>query len=448
MPAPGGDHMSARSGRVGDGGAYFFLSYAHSRSGRDVDPLDLPVRKFHQDLSAAVARLAKLPTGTKVGFADWDIPAGADWPTELGRALATCGVFIALYTPEYFERTVCGQEWAAFQRREQVHHAQTKQFSSAIIPVMWKKTLLEQMPPTARRLHYHLNEAGDLYRRRGMRELVVRENREEIRSAYDTAVEAFAAQIVDRVHNHPLLPMEGVSVDLSLNENAFEGDWGEGDRRTLRFVVVAPVRSKLPLGANPQKYGHLPDQWRPYWPADEAPIAKTAQELSSARGFHPIVEFLAACPDLRDGAVASAPTILIVDPWAPQIAEVDELLREFDAVSADKPWVRLMIPWDREAGDGDRLDELESGLQRALDRVRGSCRLRNPEAVAGLSTVAAFGAELQRVIVAAERGYVSRTEAHPPPGPVQELPRLDGFRPAGWLRHDGGREGDPGAPRR
>jgi FxsC-like protein len=436
--------MSARQVRAADGGAYFFLSYAHPRRGRNNDPPDRPVRKFYRDLSAAVARQAKLPHGARVGFADWEIPVGHPWQRELGQALATCGVFIALYTPDYFERPICGQEWAAFQRREQAHFAHTKQQTSAIMPVMWTRTPAENMPPTAQRIHYHFNEAGELYRRRGMRELVVRDNRDEIREAYEIAVEAFAARIVDRVHSNPLLPMAGGLLELDPDEDAFTGEWDRGDRRPLRFVVVAPVRGRLPPGANPEMYGRSPDQWRPYWPADDTPIARTAEELSASCGFHPIVEFLASCPDLRDGADPSAPTILIVDPWSPQIAEFDRQLRAFDEVSGDKPWVRLMIPWDRDVGDGDLVDELEKGLQRTLDRLRSHCRMKNPEAVAGLSTVAAFGARLQGVIAAAERGYFNSTEAFPPPGPSQGLPRLSGSGPAGWPRRDGGREEDSG----
>jgi FxsC-like protein len=411
--------------------ALFFLSYAHpQKQGRRDDPPDRTVRDFYRDLSEEVARLAGLSRGVPSGFADWDIRAGNDWRSTLGRVLATCGVFVALYSPDYFERSMCGQEWAAFRRRELMHRAETKEGKAAIVPVMWTRMDDDHMPPAARRIHYRLPEAGELYRKRGMRELVMRRNREEIRQAYRTALTAFAEHIMDVAGTDPLQPMEHGMLHLNPDENAFAGEWVRDDPRPLRFVIVAPVSGKLPSKAIPEMYGNSPEKWRPYWPADETPIAETATMLGESDGFHPIVEFLGSCPDLRDGVGPSAPTVLIVDPWSAQDPELDKLLRAFDEVSRDKPWVRLIIPWDRDrSGDGTQMDELERGLRRVLDKTRGHCRMGNPEAVAGLPTVAAFGERLPGVIAAAERGYFRRTATHLPTADGSGLPRLGGPAP-------------------
>jgi FxsC-like protein len=423
--------MTAGPAGATSGRPYFFLSYAHPQGpGRRDKPPDKPVRDFFQDLSEEVARLAKVSPGLPIGFADWQIRAGDYWRRELGQVLATCGVFVALYAQDYFERPMCGQEWAAFHRRELIHRAYIKEDKRAIVPVMWRRMDDENMPPAARRLHYWLHEAGEMYRKRGMRELVMRRNREEIAQAYQTALTAFAEHIVQVADNNPLRPTDGGVLELNPDENAFDGQWNRNDPRPLRFVVVAPVLGKLPPGANPQMYGNSPEQWRPYWPADDTPIAETAAALGEADGYHPMVEFLGGCPDLRDGQAPTAPTVLIVDPWAAHDQELDELLRAFDRLSHDKPWVRLVIPWDKNnSGGGHQVADLENGLQRVLDRTRAHCRMENPEAVAGLPSVAAFGERLPGVIAAAERGYFRRTLTYAPQGEGARLPRLGGGVP-------------------
>ena len=425
--------MSAGSAAAAGRGVYFFLSYAHApRQARRDDPPDKPVRDFFRDLSEEVAGVVGLPRGAPVGFADWQIRAGRYWRQELGKVLGTCGAFVPLYTPRYFESEMCGQEWAAFRRRESRHRAHTKEEKTAIVPVVWTRMEDDHLPPAARRLHHQLSGAGELYRRRAMRELVMRNgNHPESREAYRAALRAFAEHIVEVAQTGPLSAKDDGVLELDPNENAFAGGWDRSDLRPLRFVVVAPVDGKLPAGANKEYYGISPELWRPYWPADGTPIARTAAMLGESDGFHPIIEFLGSCLDLRDGVGPSAPTVLIVDPWSAQDAELERLLRAFDTVSHDKPWVRLVVPWDKNgSGDGGQVYELEQGLQRALARTRSQCRITNPEAVAGLPTVAAFGERLPGVIAAAERGYFRRTETYLPRDEGQGLPRLGGSAPA------------------
>jgi FxsC-like protein len=423
--------MSAGSAAAIGRDVYFFLSYSHAQRQAPGDEVpDKPVREFFRELSGEVARLAGLPGGTPVGFADWQIRTGRNWRQELGRVLGTCGTFVPLYSPRYFESEICGQEWAAFRRRESMHLARNRDDKTAIVPVVWERMEPDHMAPAARRIHYQLPGAGDLYRRRAMRELVMRHHREEIQQAYRTALRAFAEHIVEVARNGPLTAKDDGVLELNPDENAFAGEWQRGDRRPLRFVVVAPVLGKLPAGANAGQYGISPELWCPYWPTDKIPIAKTAAMLAESDGFQPFIEPLDSCADLRDGVGPTAPTILIVDPWAAQDPELMDQLRGFDAVSHDKPWVRLAVPWDKNGSrDGGQLYELEHGLQRALFQTRSQCRIANPEAVAGLPSVAAFGERLPGVIAAAVRGYFRRTTGYLPAEPGQGLPRFGGTAP-------------------
>jgi FxsC-like protein len=420
--------MSAERMGAADGGPHFFLSYTHTQKyGRREDPPDKPVQDFYRDLSEEVANLAGLPRTRSTGFADWEIRTGDPWEQELERMLSICGSFVALYSPAYFESDICGQEWAAFRTRESRHKAHARRDKSAIIPVMWQRVDDEHMPPAASRIHYRLPQAGETYHRRGMRELVMRRNREEIDQAYRRAVAACAARIVDVTSNDRLPSIEGGTLRLNPDENAFAGQWSRNDPRPLRFVIVAPVKGRLPAGAVLEMYGKSPEQWRPYLPDDSTPIAETAVALGHFHGFRPMTESLESCPDLRNGAAPTAPTILIVDPWAAKDPELDALLRTFDEISHEKPWVQLMIPWDKErSGDGSRVDELERGLRQVLYRTRARCRMRNPEAVNGLASAAAFGERLLGVVALAEKGYFHKIAALAPPGGGSTLPRLGG----------------------
>jgi hypothetical protein len=41
---------------------------------------------------------------------------GHEWPWRLSNALATCSVFVPLYSRRYFKSEHCGKEWFAFHR--------------------------------------------------------------------------------------------------------------------------------------------------------------------------------------------------------------------------------------------------------------------------------------------------------------------------------------------
>ena len=426
--------MPAGSDESAASDVYFFLSYAHApRAGWGDDSADKPVRDFYEDLAAEVARRAGPREDGPIGFADWEIPAGRNWRTQIGHVLGHCRAFVALYSPKYFESPFCGQEWGAFHRRESSHHADAKQGRSAIVPVMWTRTEDANLPERASRIHYGLPEAGELYGRRGMRELVVRSaNHPAIRMGYQTALGAFAAHIVRVAETAPPLTKVHAGLELRPDENAFAGDWPTDVLRPLRIVVAASVRESSPPNANPQHYGVSPEQWRPFWPSDETPIAETAAMLAAADGYHPIVEFIGSCAELLDGAPPSAPTVLLVDPWATQDAELAARLSAFDAISRDKPWVRLVIPWDKDdSGGGGQVLVLEHGLQSVLGRMRSQCSLNNPQAVAGLPTVGAFGARLPGVIAAAERGYFQHTRTYQTWDGGPGKPGLHGGPPGG-----------------
>jgi hypothetical protein len=103
----------------GDRMTYFFLSYARTpkadHGGRD-DP-DRWVYKLYRDLSSAILQMTSARP-EEAGFMDRENRLGVAWSPELSHALATCRVFVPLYSQRYFESENCGKEWSAFSGRE------------------------------------------------------------------------------------------------------------------------------------------------------------------------------------------------------------------------------------------------------------------------------------------------------------------------------------------
>src|SRR3984885_15990586 len=109
---------------LGDDGPLFFLSYAHGprddRSGRDPD---LWIAQLYDDLCDHIKSLADLPPTQKAGFMDRELRQGHEWPERLSNALATCRVFVPLYSRRDFKSEHCGKEWFAFNRGRLKHNA-------------------------------------------------------------------------------------------------------------------------------------------------------------------------------------------------------------------------------------------------------------------------------------------------------------------------------------
>jgi hypothetical protein len=94
-----------------DAAPYFFLSYAHTPrfAGEPGNP-DIWVVNLFRDLCSDIMQLTNLPPGAKPGFMDRELRAGSDWPSGLAHALATCRVFVPLYSRRYFDSEQCGSQ--------------------------------------------------------------------------------------------------------------------------------------------------------------------------------------------------------------------------------------------------------------------------------------------------------------------------------------------------
>ena len=102
-------HDGYATGGAGDAGPFFFLSYAHSPKGEPggQDP-DLWIAQLYDALCDHIGQLTDLPPGSKPGFMDRELQQGQEWPWRLSNALATCRVFVPLYSKRYFKSEHCG----------------------------------------------------------------------------------------------------------------------------------------------------------------------------------------------------------------------------------------------------------------------------------------------------------------------------------------------------
>ena len=299
--------------RPPDGGPFFFLSYAHSPKGEPggQDP-DLWIAQLYDALCDHIRQLTDLPPGSKPGFMDRELQQGQEWPWRLSNALATCRVFVPLYSKRYFKSEHCGKEWFAFHRRA-LNHAAANGVGrvETIVPALWIPMRDGRFPEATRSVQFRPDDFGPLYAEHGFYG-IMKVNR--WRDAYDEAVYLLARRMVDAAEASPVEPEQAVQYE-SLPA-AFGGDVGTGPRdKLLRVTVVAPRRDELPEGRDPSYYGRDAREWNPYRPGSVRSLADHAADLARSLSYTPDVgdlyqheaELLGSEPPVRARGAADRP---------------------------------------------------------------------------------------------------------------------------------------------
>lgn len=421
---------------------YFFLSYAHSHAPKPAEVIRRNglVKRFHDDLKVAVQELASPGPNPVATAVDFEIPIGNRWSWYISDNLARCRSFVALYSADYFSSVHCGQEWRAFANRQVTDHVLRDQRPDAVIPVLWQPVPDETMPDCAGELQYSHPLLGTAFRRHGMAYLM--RHMSEHRSDYEQAVRYFAQRVVEVAEYDSPAKAEHYPNYMTL-ESAFLSDGKPTrSRRRIRFVIAAPTEPRLPDGADPAMYGHLSTMWRPYLPHFDGKIADAAGRLADSMSFTAFVEPFDASDEFSVGVPASAPTVLIIDPWAIRDAELRQRLARFDITSHTKLWIRPVVAWNR-GHDANKAHAtlLCSDLADALDQCRRRYRPDSPQVLDGLESIHQFITELPDVIRIAEQRYLSEIAPDPPPS-APARPRFGGPGPG----FGGGRA--PGEPDR
>ncbi|MHB9850935.1 TIR-like protein FxsC [Streptomyces krungchingensis] len=414
--------------RASDNRPYFFLSYAHTpawgSSGGDPDHW---VHVLFTDLCDHIMALTDLPAGAPAGFMDREMRAGDGWPEKLSENLATCRVFVPLFSPRYFTSESCGREWFAFNERIVRARATGAGAMSAIVPALWTHIDYAQLPDSVRHIHVDQAQFGDRYAANGIYGLI-KLNR--LHDEYEETVLGLAQRIVRIAHESPLPSSRPRPYEST--PSAFKPR-GEGPRR-IHLTVAAPTRHSIPEHRDNRPYGEDAQDWNPYHSESTRSLPALAEELIRSLDYRITVssfddedtgENLVA--DDSDKAAPSHPGILLVDRWALTDDERKRRLAAFDANA--RPWVSAIVPWNRadiqcHGDEGRKLAaDLEQTLPLILDRGRrADCRV----AVNGVPTLKAFTDVLPAVVAHATRQYLKHAEAHPPAGPPIRRPRLLG----------------------
>jgi FxsC-like protein len=414
---------------------YFFLSYARTPrlDENDHSDPDMWVHKLHQDLCKNILGMTALRPGS-VGFIDRNNRSGVRWPGELAEALATCRVFVPLYSPRYFESKDCGMEWFAFARRQVNSRDQGRASVDAIVPALWSPVRAEILPDVAQDIQYEDPSFGPRYATHGFFGLI---KLTRYREDYEVAVYELARRIVNVAQRTQVAP-EPPSVYASL-ENAFaRGRSDRQARRHLRITVLALDHSTLPDGRARDYYGESPRLWNPYHPASRQPLADYAADLTTCIGCQPTIGTFEEHAAQWVNSDRPIPGLCLIDPWATASAACTDKFQRLDGLKPS--WVSVLVPWNNQDPELSAAEQaLRKSLGLSLNRKLASVPQRCRMAADGIPTLREFSEilpQMTRIMLKRFRKD-KHTPAHPPGGSHVERPRLRRVDPADSGEHDG-----------
>jgi FxsC-like protein len=402
---------------------YFFLSYARTpkRDPTDRDDPDRWVYKLYQDLRADILQMTSAPP-EEAGFMDRENRLGVEWSPELTKALASCRVFVPLYSRRYFESDNCGKEWSAFARREVNQNARGQQAVNAIVPALWVNLNQAAMPDVAQSVQYQHADLGPRYSAEGFYGIM---KLQQYRADYQRAVHRLAQRIVD-VAEATALDAEEPAEYQSLPSAFGPASIKQTAADQLQITVLAHDRSTLPEGRANDYYGSTPHTWRPYSPDYPQPLADYARDLArKCLGYQPLVGiFEADNPgSVSKGRPGPPPGLCLVDPWVTVSPEYQRRLRLLDGL--DQSWVSVLVPWNSQDADMAGAEQaLRAGLGNALGNKLASVPRQCRMAATGIPTLQEFGHLLAQMTMIMLKRFRQSAPAYPPAGSPIARPRL------------------------
>jgi FxsC-like protein len=386
-----------------DSSPFFYLSYPHSpRDDQGGSDPDLWIAQLYDHLCEHIRQLADLPPGMKPGFMDRELRAGEEWQSRQTQALATCRVFVPLYSRRYFKSEYCGREWFAFTRRALNQAAKGVGRVETIVPALWIPMRSEQLPEAARSIQFNPGDFGPLYAEHGFYGIM---KVSRWRDAYEEAVYRLARRIVEAAEASPVEPDYSFSFENLPSAFGGSGAPEPGDK-LLRVTVIAPRRDELPVGRDSQYYGTEARDWNPYRGDSMRSLAEHAADLARSLSYTPDVgDLYQHEATLLADEPPSGPQVLLIDPWAVTQPECENLLRRLDVM--DKPWVQVVVVWNQQDAQMEaNADKLRAALDAALPRKLRGGRATSTLAIRGVPSLEDFGIVLSTVIAAASRQYL------------------------------------------
>jgi FxsC-like protein len=359
-----------------------------------------------------------LPPGTNPGFMDRELRPGNEWPPALAKALATCRVFVPLYSRRYFASVHCGKEWSAFTRRIALERGRSEEWARVIVPALWVPVRDPFLPEVAR---YAAADLGDTYADLGFYGIM---KLTRYRDEYEAAVYRLAQQIVEMGEGTPLTPGPVERYERLGNAFGAAHPTGDGERRVLVTVAALDASSRAressdaPREGSDAPRGQAARRWTPYPEESSRPLAEEAADLATNLGYSPEVgELTEHKRELVSQARPTRAIVLIVDPWAATVPELKEILQEID--SSDKPWISVVVAWNpKDSRTAAEEVRLRNALEEALPHKVVEGRVTLALAIKGVPTLADFGMVVPAVLRAAERSFLRYAPTSPAYDPV------------------------------
>jgi len=345
---------------------------------------------------------------------DREIRLGTQWSEELTTALATCRVFVPLYSPRYFASENCGKEWYAFSKRVLDQRARQPNTQMAIIPALWVPVEEDSLPDVATAIQFNHHDLGDMYGQVGFFGIIKLDRFSE---DYMLAVQNLARRIVEVGDKTKI--NQGWHTDFDTSESAFgHSDVHEMPEKRMQLTVVTVDTSNLPDGRSGQYYGRTPLQWRPYFPAAPMPIVDYARELARYLGCKPrVISLVDHLKDVAKGV--NAPGLFLIDAWAVTSQGYCDDLRRLDEL--DQEWTSVLHPWNTEDDQTSTANGLRESVEACLGRKLASIPRHLREQAVAIETIEDFGDVMAPMIMAMRRRFLRRSAPNPPD---VERPRL------------------------
>ena len=350
---------------------------------------------------------------------DRELRQGHEWPDRLISALATCRVFVPLYSRRYFKSENCGKEWFAFNMRRINQRTKSASPVETIIPALWSPLPDGKLPEAVSSVQHNFGFNQE-YADHGFYGIM---KVKLWRGVYEEAALRLAEEIVHAAESAPAMP--GRRMPYQELSPAF-GDVpaGPGDK-PLWITVAAPSRLELPAGRDETCYGNDSRAWNPYCGDAARPLAEHAADLARGLSYTPSVGDLFQHSAVLGGRERpSGPGVLLVDPWAALLPDCREILQQLDAT--DSPWTQVVVVWsEKDAQMRTEQARLVEALGSALPNKLREGRATHVFAVRGVPSVEEMGLVLPLVIAEASRYYLRAASAHLAQGPQEPQEPLE-----------------------
>lgn len=320
----------------------YFVSYA--RDDRTNDGENRIIR-FATDLGNAVNRRG----ATAPGFLDTSSTSTGDfWEPMANQALRTCKILVPIYSPTFFTRQYCGQEWKMFQDRV-ANYAKSLNGGvtpSLIMPVLYLgKSFLQDslrlMPKNIRDVIYLQEDDPPTYVEAGLEGFMLDKYKDE----YNEFVNRFATRLIELSRAYPV-PAGDSDVSVEQMESAFHSTAPRKSRAAaasqkspgyVDFLFLVGTREEMKkIRKKVGSYGDSGMEWKAFEPLFEERIAWLAQSVAIKEKL--IVSFVDELTDIgkwldstRDSNRIAA---VVVDSWVLHEPTYANLAQRYDRIDA------------------------------------------------------------------------------------------------------------------